>query len=165
MKKLQNLGMLACVLAFTLVLPGCVSSLKDTYTGTAWNIGVPAAKDVKILGIVRYETIVDRGNGEKITYDALLREAEKLGGDGIVNIMIDVKRESSKLFTFIFSSKDTWYGSALAIKYSDENLTETTVSKENGTTTSTPKSSNQSGMNPDEGGEAGDQGKKFLGIF
>lgn len=125
MKRVQKLGMLACALALGFVLMGCASSFKSSDTGTTANIGIPA-KNIKILGIVRYESVVDQGNGEKVTYDALLKAAEALDGNGIANIMIDVKRESTKIFGFTISSKETWYGSALAIKYTDDNLAPST---------------------------------------
>jgi hypothetical protein len=117
-------GMLGLALAFGL-LAGCTTAgVKQRDEGTVYNIGVPAAKNVEILGLVHIETEVDsNGNGESITYDALLKEAEKLGGNGIVNILIDKKAEEKKLFgRTIGAGQTTWFGSALAIKYTDENL-------------------------------------------
>jgi hypothetical protein len=110
-------GMLMVLFALT----GCASELKSSYNGTTLNIGVPV-KNIEILGIVRYEAIVANGNGEKVTYDALLKEAEKVGGNGIANVMIDVKREGLQLFSLVLNPKETWYGSALAIKYTNDNL-------------------------------------------
>jgi hypothetical protein len=48
----------------------------------------------------------------------LLNEAHKLGADAIINIVIDkrIERQSSG---FNNSTTETWYGSALAIKYTD----------------------------------------------
>jgi hypothetical protein len=140
------LGVLVVLAA---VFTGCATELKTSYNGTTWNIGVPAAKDVEILGIVRYEGVVENGNGEKVTYDALLREAEKLGGNGIVNIMIDVKREGLKLIAFLINPKETWYGSALAIRYKDENLSETVVGSDGKTIkTSVPHSESEGPIEP-----------------
>jgi hypothetical protein len=136
-------GLLAVCAAVSIMLGGCATAMKSPYIGTAWNIGVPAAKDIQILGVVHYEALVKNGNGERITWDALLKEAEKQGGNGIVNVMIDVKREGTKFLFFYLNPKETWYGSALAIKYLNENLSvnETT---DNGTKMSTPASGSQS---------------------
>jgi hypothetical protein len=117
-KKGFLLGMLALVLAFGFA--GCVvtPAMKESSIGLVPQIGVPVARNVEILGIIRCESVVSGGTGEKITYDALLRESEKLGGNGIVNIMIDVQHGGS-----LFSGpKDTWYASALAVKYSNLTL-------------------------------------------
>jgi hypothetical protein len=64
--------------------------------------------------------------------------------------MIDRKLEGMLFFRRLFNRKETWYGSALAIKYLNENLTETieTVDK-NGeirTKTSTPRSTEESNL-------------------
>jgi hypothetical protein len=100
------------------LMVGCTTtSLKEPVSGVVYNIAIPA-KNIQIIGIVRVETTVDsKGNGELITYDALLKEAERKGGNGLANIMIDKMENSSFGSTAI-----TWYGSALAIKYTDENL-------------------------------------------
>jgi uncharacterized protein YbjQ (UPF0145 family) len=126
------------------VFTGCATSIKEPYSGTLWNIGVPAAKDVEILGLVHYEASLHRSIGEKLTYDALLREAERIGGNGIVNVMIDKKKEGFQFINWLFDLKETWYGTALAIKYLNENLSEIIETvDENGETktkTSTPRS-------------------------
>jgi hypothetical protein len=58
----------------------------------------------------------------------LLKEAQKLGADNIVNVKIEgnfVDRTAAKLyglygmFSKAFPLKKTWYGSATAIKYTD----------------------------------------------
>jgi uncharacterized protein YbjQ (UPF0145 family) len=143
------LGAVMLLLVFT----GCATSLKEPYSGTLWNIGVPAAKDVEIIGLVHYEAVLHNGTGEKLTYDALLREAEKLGGNGIVNVLIDVKNEGIPIFSWIFDIKQTWYGTALAIKYLNENLSEIieTVDENGETTTktSTPRSIDLSSLTTD----------------
>jgi hypothetical protein len=121
--------MLGMALAFG-VLAGCTTvGVKQRDEGTVYTIGVPAAKDVKILGLVHVEATVDsNGNGESITYDALLKEAEKLGGNGIVNILIDKRAEEKRLFGRTIGAGTTnWFGSALAIKYTDDNLTTVTT--------------------------------------
>ena len=49
--------------------------------------------------------------GNVFTYQELLKEAHKLGADAIINVTIDVVNNTS--------TGTTWYGSALAIKYTD----------------------------------------------
>ena len=95
-----------------------------------------AAKDFIPLGLVFVETETQYSRGGKnthasgnvITYQALLKEAQKLGADAIVNVTIDVETLSSERLT-AFSGytmedseniKERWYGSALAIKYTDK---------------------------------------------
>jgi hypothetical protein len=121
-KNVFFVGMLAILLVFGFLLTGCASTIKNAYGGTSWNLGVPAVKEIKILGLVRVEGLVKNGNGEQLTYDALLRKAEELGGNGIVNVMIDVQRDVQKFFFFTLRDDQTWYGSALAIQYTDTTL-------------------------------------------
>jgi uncharacterized protein YbjQ (UPF0145 family) len=168
---MRKSGLFALGLVVVLVaLTGCTTGFKAGYNGTTWNIGVPAAKNVEILGVVHYEGVVENGSGEKVTYDALLREAEKLGGNGIVNIMIDVKREGMKLLFWILNPKVTWYGSALAIKYTNENLTESIITNDGKTVNSSvPQSNSEGGLEPPSAlfgsGSGTGSEKKFLGIF
>jgi hypothetical protein len=112
----SKIGIIALIAVIGLSIAGCASdnSIKQPISGVTYNIAIPA-KNIQVLGIVRVETKVDdEGNGELITYDALLKEAEKKGGNGIANIMIDMMQKDS--------SETTWYGSALAIKFTDDNL-------------------------------------------
>ena len=162
--RIFRVGMLAMALTLGIGFVGCATNLKEAYRGTAYQIGVPAARDVEILGLVRYEAVVKAGNGERLTYDALLREAEKLGGNGIVNIMIDVKRQGTKLFWMYLNPQETWYGSALAIKYRNENLTTITPAN-TATSATTPASSSTSDLSGQTSSGSGGERKKFLGIF
>jgi hypothetical protein len=95
-----------------------------------------AAKDFTTLGFVFTENTIEhsrsdtvnRASGEVLTYHALLKEAEKLGADAIVNVTIDAKIDSkgsvTKLGALRLSDteqkKEIWYGSALAIKYTNK---------------------------------------------
>ncbi len=100
--------------AFTL-LSGCMYKAAD-HQGTAYQIGGPV-KNVEILGLV----YVKCEPGEPI-YQALLRAAEKKGGNGIANVVIDVERTTVSFF-WTLSNTETRYASALAIKYTEENIT------------------------------------------
>jgi hypothetical protein len=122
------------VLALALVLGGCAAapasqtfSVMESHSGFVRDIAIPA-KDFEILGLVFHEAVVENGNnGERLTYHALLREAEQRGGNGIVNVMIDVRRERQTTGTST-RSREVWYGSALAIRYTATVAPETPMS-------------------------------------
>jgi hypothetical protein len=105
-------------LVFAIALAGCATSVKENFSGKSENITV-GAKDFTAVGLVFVETVVTDGNGEKITYDALMKAAGEKDADAIVNVAIDVKREGIKILRFLFNPVETWYGSALAIKYTE----------------------------------------------
>ena len=95
-------------------------------------------KDFITLGLVFTENqlttnyLAGNVQGHVITYQELLKEAQKLEADAIINVVIDKKTQSVGKVT-----TETWYGSALAIRYTDT-LTETgttTVTTEGRTTT------------------------------
>jgi hypothetical protein len=102
--------------------------------------------------------------GEIFTYQALLKEAEKRGADAIINVVIDKKIEvvSSGFNT---EQQETWYGSALAIKYTDtlKQTVTVTISNDTGTTTTSTEGIylNDSGdtVQPDSGTAAEPQPK------
>jgi hypothetical protein len=75
-----------------------------------YGYGAVAVKDFEPLEIVFASATGERGAGTDV-YNLLLEEAQKVGGQGIINIRIDRQR---KLF-----GDDTFTGSALAIKYTD----------------------------------------------
>jgi len=106
---------LALALLLFLLLAGCASSV-GSYTGTVYQIGGPV-KEVEVLGLV----YVKCENGEPV-YQALLRAAEKKGGNGIANVMIDVEDMTTSFFGLNLAMRNTKYASALAIKYTNENI-------------------------------------------
>jgi hypothetical protein len=144
------LGVLAAALTFGVVLSGCttIDTISKENQGTFQNITVPA-KDFQSLGLVFTEVTFDMdakgSRGDVFTYNALLKEAKKLGADYIVNMVIDVKREGSNQWLKIFGikkdlglvqGKEIWYGSATAIKYTDSlHTVDTTVITDKATTT------------------------------
>ncbi|MDR1904882.1 MAG: hypothetical protein LBQ88_21695 [Treponema sp.] len=121
-----------------LALTGCATTTEGTNNGNfGENIRTPV-KDFETLGLVFTEsqlTVADKGSeGQILTYQALLKEAQALGADAIINVVIDKKIQVS---SFPGSRITTWYGSALAIKYT-ATLTETgsvTVTADGVTTT------------------------------
>jgi hypothetical protein len=145
--KFIILGMLT--LAVSLVLPGCITidTLERENYGAFQDITVPA-KDFQSLGLVfsevSFDTDASGSRGDVFTYNALLKEAQKLGADTIVNVVIDVKKEGAnewlnflgiKRDLRVVSGKETWYGSATAIKYEDSiKSVDTTVITDKATT-------------------------------
>jgi hypothetical protein len=79
-------------------------------------------KDFVSLGMVftenKFEFDSKVFKGDIFTYQGLLKEAQKLGADAIINVVIDKKID---LVTYGMNTtrRETWYGSALAIKYTD----------------------------------------------
>jgi hypothetical protein len=158
-------GMFSMVLAFGFMVSGCttIDSVSKENLGSFQNIIVPA-KDFTSLGLVFTETSFDTdangSRGDVFTYNALLKEAQKLGADTIVNVVIDVKKEGQNTWLKfmgikkdygIVTGKETWYGSATAIKYSTslKNVDTTVVS---GTTTTTTKETYIQNPVPSSGG-------------
>ena len=132
MKNLKIFGIIVSLALIMLPMMSCMTNeLKARYEGTTYDIAIPA-KDFEILGVVRVETTVSRndtrsrGNGEFITYDALLKAAEAKGGNGIVNVMID-----KRVTTSSSNITDTYYGTALAIKYTNTVTPNTPISTSN----------------------------------
>jgi hypothetical protein len=144
MKKIAWLA-----LVFTVIgLGGCATTLKENFSGKSENITV-GAKDFAAVGLVFVEAVVTKGNGEKMTYDALMKAAAEKDADAIVNVAIDVKKDGTKFLWFYINPQETWYGSALAIKY-----TESIHDRD------APLSNDKGGIQTGGTGE-----KKFLGIF
>jgi uncharacterized protein YbjQ (UPF0145 family) len=76
-------------------------------------------KDFEAVGLVFTETKYNISNnvlnGNMFTYQALLKEAQKLRADAIINVVIDKKVE--RILDGTPVRQETWYGSALAIRY------------------------------------------------
>jgi hypothetical protein len=128
-------GVVAALLTFGVVLTSCASMSKENI-GSFPEVSVPA-KDFTSLGIVQTENVVDNSRGDVFTYYELLKQAKELGADAIVNVTIDVKREGTKFLFFYFSPKETWYGSATAIKWAPGTLKAVMTNNTNGTIVTT----------------------------
>jgi hypothetical protein len=124
-------GMFSVVLAFA--LSGCttVDRVSRHYEegGVYQDISVPN-KDFQSLGLVfaEYTRETDGHGGEKgdvYLFYNLLKEAQKLGADNIVNVKIEGNYQDRNerylfgLFTKDYPTRKTWYGSATAIKYTE----------------------------------------------
>ena len=97
--------------------------------GTFGEVVIPV-KDFESKGMVfvqvQFQATADGTfNGDVFTYQALLKEAQKVGADAIVNVTIDRRVDIIKKVENVGRSnekkaetkQETWYGSALAIKY------------------------------------------------
>ena len=101
-----------------LLVTGCVTTTSESTIDKNFgeNIRTPV-KDFEAVGLVFSENQLTNGGNDKdqvFTYQALLKEAKLLGADAIINVVIDKKTVKG-----FFRTTTTWYGSALAIKYTD----------------------------------------------
>ncbi|GHV69070.1 hypothetical protein AGMMS49928_10240 [Spirochaetia bacterium] len=146
MKIKMSFLVLFVLIAFAaLVSTGCITTQTTQTKGeNQGNFGEhirTPVKDFQSLGLIFTETrlgAIGGGSdeGQIFTYQALLKEAQTLGADAIINVVIDKK---TRVTAVSDSPIITWYGSALAIKYTST-LTETksvTVSADGGTATTT----------------------------
>ena len=117
---IRTIGIIMGIMVIAFAAVGCkTTTFTEAQSGRVYNVAF-GAKNIDILNVVYVETKVDKkGNGAKITYDALLKEAVKAGGNGIANIMIDKKVTQTGFSKFIKDREETWYGSALAIRYTN----------------------------------------------
>jgi len=114
---------LAASFSFLLILAGCAYHAGEPI-GTVYQIGGPV-KEVEVLGMVH----VKCNEGEPV-YQALMRASEAKGGNGIANVVIDIER-SKTMFGFItWNESNIKYGSALAIKYSNQNIVSDSSAKD-----------------------------------
>lgn len=96
--------------------------------GVTNNVSI-AGKDFESIGIIfvnSVEIIDTEGNhtGSKITYSMLMREAERLGADDVINIKIDVNKKEEKVKSAssgfeVFVTTYSYTGTGLAIKYTE----------------------------------------------
>jgi hypothetical protein len=110
-------GITGLALVTMLSLTGCKSIAKANQ-GAFDQISVPD-KDWTPVGLVFSKASNKSGTGEEFIYQDLLKEAQKLNADGIVNVTIDCKTTGTSFLCFTWDKAETWYGSALAIKYTD----------------------------------------------
>lgn len=130
--KLLLLGALIVAAAVVIPLAGCgtvptSAGANHENLGTFGQSVIIPGKDFETRGLVFIETVYQASggtiNGQIFTYQALLKEAQKLGADAIINVTIDRLQqrvpsdEKNYALEKTYSLQETWYGSALAIKY------------------------------------------------
>ena len=90
--------------------------------GTFGEAAIMPVKDFEVLGWIYTEDAftVEKGTiiGQTFSYQALLKKAAELKADAIINVTIDKRNERVKQGNAIVR-QETWYGTALAIKYTD----------------------------------------------
>jgi hypothetical protein len=127
MAKFKVFGVVVLLSVLMLSLNGCVSVYKYNVSGQHDNVAV-AVKDFEPKGMVFVTTSILKGSlpfqpddGEKVTYELLLKEAQKVGADAIVNVTMNVETDRLTLFRVIpwGQKTETWTGSALAIAYTE----------------------------------------------
>ncbi|MDR1859027.1 MAG: hypothetical protein LBQ69_06105 [Treponema sp.] len=120
---------LAAVIFCALSVTGCVSTNAQINSKSEGEFGkqvlIPAM-EFETRGLVFTETqftVISKGDidGMTFTYQQLLKEAQKLGADAIINVVIDIDKriehEATGQLGYNTNTVETWYGSALAIKY------------------------------------------------
>jgi len=149
MKRKLFFVALVMITLSALVLTGCPTTAAGVSFENRGSFGeqiMTPAKDFITLGIVFTEVqflITSKGtiNGDTFTYQELLKEAKKLGADAIINMVIDRRTEnvSSGMSS---NTQQTWFGSALAIKYTEtiKRSSSSTSRDEYSTTTTTTES-------------------------
>ena len=139
----NKLVFLAALAAIIVLVTGCASGAAVYFENNGAfgeHIRTPV-KDFETKGLVfvemQFVTTSKTIEGEIFTYQALLKEAQKLGADAIINIVIDKKYEVATQ-GLSSNQQETWYGSALAIKYTTTlKSSETTTTRDDNTTTTT----------------------------
>jgi hypothetical protein len=133
-KKKMFLGIVCMLLALVFMTVSCVTSVdvKSNLAGEYNMIPKIAGKDFTVLGIISLNTKVEhrvapfrlttRTEGERITFDALMKEAvnQYPNVSDIINIRIDVVNKSStSIFDFFTgtTSITEYYANAVAIQY------------------------------------------------
>jgi uncharacterized protein YceK len=94
-------------------------------------VGVPAVKDYTAKGVITVSKTVtsDDAKPEKywdipITYHELMAEAVRLGGDGVINVVVDREELSTYRINYRNTIQEVkWTATALAIKYTDTIVT------------------------------------------
>jgi uncharacterized protein YbjQ (UPF0145 family) len=159
-RRVVSVRLLPILLAVGFMCTGCVTSQIGHQNWGNFSDVVISTKDFETLGMVFTETefqtnINNSISGDVFTYQALLKKAQELDADAIINVIIDRKTENSTtnlLFGSTSQKKETWYGSALAIKYTipltQNHQTVTAFSQQNLTGSSEPDSGTQSNAAP-----------------
>jgi uncharacterized protein YbjQ (UPF0145 family) len=116
-------------IALVLVFTSCITGRNVDYgypqSGSTHNASVNVIKDYETVGIVivkSTEMIDNMGNhtGSKITFEMLMEEAKKIGGNDVINVRIDVNQKED--FSIVGTLEKITYNytaSALAIKYTE----------------------------------------------
>lgn len=122
MKKII-LGLIALIFVTTTF--ACAGSKKTTVATSArgsliageFEYAQISVKDFEPVQLVFAEVTGDSQSGAFMTYDALLKEAARVGAHAIINIVIEDVVSCTGTSRFNSACETTRYGSALAIRY------------------------------------------------
>jgi hypothetical protein len=128
-KKMKR-AFVILLLTVAIFCNGCATTTKQQSQGSVSNVNNLVVKDYEVKGIIYLtSTAIERtdtkGNieiisGSHITYEALMKKAQELGADDIMNLRIDKKTEPSKSNgnRGVGNNKEAVYtATALAVKY------------------------------------------------
>jgi hypothetical protein len=121
LKKFAKTAAIGLALVFTFT--GCAYHRGEPI-GTVYQIGGPV-KEVEVIGMIHVKCM----EGEPV-YQALMRAAEAKGGNGIANVVIDIEHIQVRSGPLNWSESNIKYGSALAIKYTNQNIVADKEAKE-----------------------------------
>ena len=142
MKRKNFLRLLVLMLVIGLGLTSCSTTSSKTVSTLTGGVNrqagsfetiITPAKDFTTLGLVFAEATKNANDdgvrGDVLVFQALLKEAQKLKGDYIINVVIDKRIETTQSTSTMsspfgedssessYTATETWYGSAIAIKY------------------------------------------------
>lgn len=116
--------LLACAIGTALIATACGSSAIVTTRGGlvvgSFENADLSSKDYEGVQMVFAETLVGDTTNANMTYNALLKEAAKVGAHDIINVVIEdvqICEGEASFFSRSSSCTTTRYGSALAIRY------------------------------------------------
>ena len=119
MKKLALFALMIC--GMSTVACGTTATTTTARSGLvtgSFEKARVAAKDFEPVQLVFAETVVGSADGAGMTYDALLKEAYRVGAHGIINVVIEDVRVCEKSGVNA-RCVPTRYGSALAVRYTN----------------------------------------------
>ena len=120
----RTAGIAGTVLAALLCIAGCASEgVTVMNRGVFGEAAAIPVKDYQTLGMIFTTHVYPPNEQDKaadvFTYQALLKEAQKLGADAIINVAIDRRVQTMRKDMGGHYRLETWYGSALAVKYTN----------------------------------------------
>lgn len=114
-QKVLHAGTIVLILVFCFLAIGSGTKEKATVSAGLINQARQIEKDFVGVGIIFLNSeakIAGNGNilsGSKITYEMVMKEVERLGGDDVLNLRIDEHKEKNGVVKYV--------ATALVIKY------------------------------------------------
>ena len=131
---MKKVSFLLLVLLTVLTLTSCKTVNLETNRVGWSNYSDLVVKDYDVVGIVTVEStetitngplmLTSSVTGSRVTYNDLMKKAQTLNADDIINVRIDVKQDYTKTVIDFFTGSKvtyTYIGTAAAIRYKDAN--------------------------------------------